>query len=273
MRRAVGLVAIASLSGCAWLFQDHLPSEYAPSSQPHEPRCSTSYGPRGLDILFGASNALASIGLLSLSERSDYGNALLASSLIWTVIHGASFLTGESWASDCEAARRAYDESPGDGVTEAPEATALRRHRRRRETPPDDETTVVDEAAPPTTPTRSTAHAERPPTVPENATSSDPPESTTAKGFFCARSPANVTLGVCARNRSSCDQLQSAVAATGTEMGDCEPAETAECFTYDDAAGKTIPVCAPTTTSCGFRRDAIKAKGTATAILECAERK
>lgn len=97
------------LSGCAWVFQEHLPSGYRKTERPH---CSTGKGLATLDGVFAALNGIVAIGELANPQRTEDDSVLLASAVIWTVVHTASAVSGNGWANECREAQDNWDEEP-----------------------------------------------------------------------------------------------------------------------------------------------------------------
>jgi hypothetical protein len=81
-------------------------------------------------------------------------------------------------------------------------------------------------------------------------------------GFFCTSSPADSTLGACARSVDGCRDRQSAFAEGGVDMGPCKQVDTAVCFDATRVADTQIVTwCTPTVLSCKRQRDDIATKG------------
>lgn len=99
-------LSLVLLSGCSWLFQEHLASDRRKTD---EPRCSTTPGWWLLDALLGAGNGLIAIDAASANPKPDNANAVLAGALVGLVIHTASGISGERWAAECHDAQRAWD--------------------------------------------------------------------------------------------------------------------------------------------------------------------
>jgi hypothetical protein len=101
----VWVVFAASNAGCAALFQEHLSSEYAGTN---EPRCSTSKGWYLWDGLIVAGDAAI---LLADGNTIPNSNEVIGVAVLSGVVHFFSMIAGSKWASECEAARHAYDEN------------------------------------------------------------------------------------------------------------------------------------------------------------------
>lgn len=98
-------------SSCAWLFQDHLPSEYSGRS---EPMCSTSNGWALVDGIFATLNLIGIVGAATDEQASDEEkSAYIVGGVLGGIIHVASAGTGVGWATDCKNARVAFDNKDG----------------------------------------------------------------------------------------------------------------------------------------------------------------
>ncbi len=104
MTRSIAMLVALALPGCAFLFQEHVSSEYAYHS---EPRCTTSPGWYVLDGLMAAGDA----AILFVDDRSakTLGPAVFATALVSGLIHFGSMVHGYRWADECDGARREYD--------------------------------------------------------------------------------------------------------------------------------------------------------------------
>ncbi len=96
--------------------------------------------------------------------------------------------------------------------------------------------------------------------------------TTSPSGYFCTSSPTIATVGICTRDKTACDQVQTLLMASVPDVGLCVTNPKAECFEYDAVSdGSHRVVCAPTSTTCGAQRDEAKGKG-ASNVGACGER-
>ncbi len=128
---AAGLVA--SLTGCSWLFMEHVDERYRPSQG--EPRCTASGG-------WEAWDAVLALGHISVAGYSGYtaGHAAAGTPVdstlvgiavvdgLFAILHAASAFSGAAWADGCEKARHQRDE-----FNPAFEAEQRRMNREERE--------------------------------------------------------------------------------------------------------------------------------------------
>lgn len=125
--------ALLATCGCAALFQEHLPSDYAGTT---EPRCGTAPGWQVLDALDAAAE-VTTIVLLSVANHDRTTNirpnereppiagtqAIDAVSAVAVIAHVISGVTGHGWATDCVAARERWDRGER-GLPAAPKPAA-----------------------------------------------------------------------------------------------------------------------------------------------------
>src|SRR5690606_25640697 len=74
------------------------------------PRCTSSKGLVVLDGVFAVLNGITAAALIGIENRTSDGDAMLAGSVIWTVIHTASGISGSRAADRCRAAQAEWDE-------------------------------------------------------------------------------------------------------------------------------------------------------------------
>ncbi len=99
-------ILIATTSGCAWIVQEHLPSNYDGKSAPH---CDTASWPVAVDIISAVLDVIAIAALTSDSKNMTQGPEL-ALNIADGAISVLSAGTGVKWSDDCKAARKKYDE-------------------------------------------------------------------------------------------------------------------------------------------------------------------
>ena len=229
----VMLVLATQVSGCAWLFQDKVPSGYDGSRARAEPRCSTGSGWAAIDGVFAVLSGLGAIAAAS-DDTEPNQSAYVLSSAGWALIHGASALSGVGWASECRKAYAAWNSEDEPDVTTARSARTTSQPQRPLP-PPDveDEPTVVAR----TPPARAAAAALPVP-----------------RGFFCATSISIPTAALCTREKDACLAGRHAILGAVPDLGACTLVETAFCF--DAGSGDETERCAPTEPSCVAQRDA-----------------
>lgn len=105
MRIVAGVLCLG-LTGCSWIFQQHLPSEYAGHS---EPFCTDSKAWPTIDLVFMGLNAVGAV-LAATGEGPATGTAYVIGDAAFAVVHLASSMTGNRWARECRQARRDYYE-------------------------------------------------------------------------------------------------------------------------------------------------------------------
>jgi hypothetical protein len=86
------------------------------------------------------------------------------------------------------------------------------------------------------------------------------------RGFYCARSPSDAKVSICAREQADCERGRGAIAAAAVDIDACALVESAWCF--DAGSGRADERCGVTSDACTAQRDA--ATGSA-APSECAE--
>lgn len=218
------LLVLVSLlcGGCAWVFQEHLPSDYEQGRR--EPRCSTGGGWQVLDGIFAIGNGLTAVAELATEHRTDEDNALLVGSIAWTVIHVASLSTGRGWANDCEKAQRDYDTAPSE--------TASQR-RRDIDRPPASSVPVVSDEPDPVPPTtRKVVHG--------------------AKPVYCAIELANAERGMCFLESSACADAR---AKTPEKYLECAQRSGSACFNATTVIdGTRLTVCSVSVKDCEAQR-------------------
>lgn len=216
MRIAVGVLCLG-LSGCSFLFQNHLPSEYSGQS---EPFCSDSKALPVLDLLFMTSNALTALNVASLGV-SDTG-AAVAIGVGAAVAYGASAITGFHWAGECRDARQAYyyeNQSSGD------DEARLRAFKQQHAAD-----IAVEKPAPAPAPV--------------------PTPDVQPRGFFCAESALNHTAGFCLREKSACESARNAAVTAVPDLDECKLVESAWCF--GDRCAPTEEACDAQRVNAGF---------------------
>lgn len=242
MRRGLALAtALVMSSGCSWVFQERLPSNYKPK---YQPRCSTSKGLVVLDGVFAVLNGLTVVAELANPARTTQDDALLLGGAIWTVVHMASGVSGSRWADHCRDAQDAWDADDGD-------ARELLHHQARVRRTLDDQPRVP--VAPPPSP------------VP----SSTRPPAPAPRGFYCASSPSLASVGACARAKDACLRASAVLAAATPDLSRCALVETAYCF--DAGSGDAEDSCAPTADACAIQRE--RAIDDAARVGDCVETK
>lgn len=233
---------ILSTSGCALLFQEHLPAGYKPESSRGAPRCSTSAGLEVLDILFGALDALAIGEVLSQPTRTDNDTAALVVAIAEALLHLGSAHSGGVWVKECEAAISVWDH---DGGNHAPDSGA---------------SATVEAAIHP------------PPRAPDPVITVTivPPAA-----FHCFTSPTDGNLGLCTRSFADCAGGHDREVGSTVYLSACTDAAIADCFHYTTVVdGVAHEVCGPTMATCNHRRDAAIAIGPSVGdVGECAETK
>jgi hypothetical protein len=198
------MLAVA-LAGCAWLFQDHLPSEYTGRS---EPMCTSSAGWATVDGVFAVLNVVGVIGTASDDQLSDETKrAYIVGGVIWGLIHVASGATGAGWASECRKARADFNE-----VTQR---QALRDAQRTQEEARQYE--VRKKQA-------------------EQAAASQVP-----RGFYCASSLTNTTISFCVRDKAECERTREVSIGAVPDVSVCTLVESAWC--YGDRCFTSQEVC------------------------------
>lgn len=213
-------VTLSLSGGCAWLFQDSLPSDYEQGRR--EPRCSTSAGWQVLDGIFAIGNGITAVAEIAAPNRTDADNALMVTSVAWTVIHLASLRAGRRWAEECEAAQRSYDTAP-------PERPS------RREVPRETESAMPVESEPadrPAPPARKVVHG--------------------AKPVFCAVEVNDADRGMCFLELSACADARAKAA---DKYLDCASRSASACFNATAVVdGKRLTVCSVTVKDCEAQR-------------------
>jgi hypothetical protein len=216
----LALVAALSLgsSGCSWVFQEHLPSDYQAGRR--EPRCSTSGGWQTLDVIFAGINGATAIAELAAPSRTDTDSALLIGSIAWTVIHLASFGSGHVWSNDCEEALRKYDHEPG-------EAPPPSRERESEAMP-----VVTAENSARDAPQRKIVHG--------------------AKPLYCAIDKNDPDRGACFLDQIACLDVQAKDPDT---YNSCAVRTASACFNANMLLdGKRITVCSVSVKNCESQR-------------------
>lgn len=103
----VALVGCGALSGCSWILQSHLDSDYQPSM---EPDCTSAPGLAIADfVIAGANLGLAAIETLG-GNRNDGTTFLIADALAESVVYLASGISGSVWAGECKRAQGKWEE-------------------------------------------------------------------------------------------------------------------------------------------------------------------
>lgn len=222
LRAAV--LGLVCTSGCAWVFQEHLPTNYEVST--HEPRCSTAVVWQVLDGVFGTLSGLTALGELTIDNRTDLENATLTFAAAWVVVHTASLVTGNRWASECEQAQGEFDaneHSEGSG----PQA---RRRRIDRAEPERDE--PILEQPNEAQPERRVLHGEKP--------------------LFCTVKASDTERGSCFFDQATCDEASK---RGGEALSRCASRNAAACFNssrvLDD---QRVTVCSVSVKDCEAQR-------------------
>lgn len=105
----MAMVVMLTLSGCAYAFQEHLPTHRAPGELV---ACTTSRRWAWIDLGIAGGAALAgaagvaihaNVGHVDIHE--DRGNVIAGVGLFAALIQYASADTGFGWAKECQAAR------------------------------------------------------------------------------------------------------------------------------------------------------------------------
>ncbi|HEX7839708.1 MAG TPA: hypothetical protein VF469_19670 [Kofleriaceae bacterium] len=104
------MVAMLALSGCAYTFQEHLPTRRVPGQPVDRAACSTSrvlpavdLGLVGAEALVGAAGVAIHANVGHISNHEDRGNVIAGVGLFAALIQYASADTGFSWAKECRA--------------------------------------------------------------------------------------------------------------------------------------------------------------------------
>lgn len=100
--KVIALVVALAVSGCAFAFQERLPSQYAGNTTPY---CSTTRGWYLWDFFAAASN----VAVAGSVNTGDAGSAYFIGAAILHLISGAA---GSQWRTECEDARAAYETQP-----------------------------------------------------------------------------------------------------------------------------------------------------------------
>lgn len=213
------------MTGCAWLFQEHLPSDYEVGQR--DPVCTTTIGWQALDAVFGALNGVAAIDEITNSYRTDADNAAMIFAAAWTVVHTASMISGGRWANQCERARKELDDN--DRAQED-RAEARRERTREREQPHPDDDAPAPAAAP--SEERRIVRGEKP--------------------IYCTTTVADPERGSCFLEQTACAQ-----AATAAGYTSCAARTAASCFNANRVLdGTRVTVCAPSVKDCETQRAA-----------------
>lgn len=236
MGRLTGLVmgVVLVLSGCAWLFQEHLPSGYEGHGGRTEPDCSSTSGWGFVDGVVAVSSVA---GVIFAATNADQENqALYIGSNVGTlVLSAASAITGVGWSSDCRRAKSNWE----GGSEERDEEREVKRLQREIE--------LKEEAE-----ERHAPQRREPPSPPP----SSPTPNVQPRGFFCTASSASATAGFCTRIKSDCNRTRSIALGAVPDLGECTLIESAFCF--DAGSGNEEERCAPSEDSCGAQRTAVR---------------
>lgn len=219
--KLIGVLVSVSLictSGCAWIFQEHLPSDYEVGR--HEPRCTTTIGWQVLDGVFGALNAVAVVGELENNTRTDQDDAVLLFGIGWVAIHTASLISGGRWAHECERAQREWDGSEAEP------------HAHSRPEPEEREPAPPRKVEPEAEPERKVVWGKKP--------------------VFCTAQTDDADRGPCFVDEAACKEAR---ARTPDALASCEPRTAAACFNANRVLdGERVSVCAVSVKDCEARR-------------------
>ncbi len=246
MRHAVALLA---LSGCAFLFQEHVQSPHAGSS---EPRCTTSPGWYLWDGLIAVGDG----GLLLLNDRQ--GNPLIngptaAAVIVSGIVHFGSMIRGYEWAAECEQARADYDRQRTAAPVALPIVTEGQSRWCFRAS---HDALCFRSPAACTKMRRQTKSARGECEHRGSATEPDPePVTDQSRGFVCTSSPSVVAASLCTRGEVACSALRGSAVAAVPDLGECVTTDVVWCF--DPQLGSDAPArCAASSTACNAQRDA-----------------
>jgi len=237
-------------SGCAWLFQEHLPSGYQGGKS--EPDCSSSSGWGFADGVLAVASGIGALAYAADSTNEDQA-VYVISNVATLVIHTASAFTGLGWSSDCRKAKADWDGGSADRDDER-EIKRLEREMALQEE------AEARRAPPP----RKAAPKEEPQEERQPAPAARP------RGFFCATSPMAPTTGLCTRIKSECTRTRSIALGAVADLTECTLIESAFCF--DAGSGDEEERCAPTADACTTQLESTRAAASAPGrIGDCVE--
>jgi hypothetical protein len=87
------------MTGCSWIFQPHLPSDY---NRHDAPDCSSSGGYAVFDFI---DVALDAVLIMVANQQGTLSGGQFALNVADAVVFGASAITGLSWAHECSDAK------------------------------------------------------------------------------------------------------------------------------------------------------------------------
>jgi hypothetical protein len=188
---SVTTLLVAHAGGCAWLFQDSLPSGYSASTARAEPRCSTGSGWVVLDGVFAGLSAVSAISAAG-DDTNPYQSAYVLSGAAWAIVHTASAISGSRWAGECRKAIAEWNAAEPEPEPERP----VQREPRRLE------------------------RAEPPQAAP----------APSLRGFYCASSPSTIAAAVCTREKAACLDGRASILGAVPDLSACTLVETTFCF-------------------------------------------